>query len=67
MHINQFYFVLAKRKSWKVRMDPGWDPTAGLFPGLIVAGAVYIIGVLSDLVPIYIHIDKECLNFLKTL
>ena len=23
-------------------MDPGWDPTAGFFSGLIVAGTVYI-------------------------
>ena len=34
--------VLVKRKSWKARMDPGRDPTAGLFSGLIVAGTVYI-------------------------
>ena len=29
----------SKRKSWKVTMDPGQNPTAGLFSGLIVAGA----------------------------
>ena len=34
--------VLVKRKSWKVKMDPGRDPTAGLFSGLIVIGTVNI-------------------------
>ena len=33
-------------------MDPGWDPTAG-FSGLIVIGAVNVIGALSNLVLIY--------------
>ena len=29
-------------------MDPGQDPTAGVkFPGLIVIGAVHVIGVLT--------------------
>ena len=34
-------------------MDPGRDPTAGFFSGLIVIGTVNIIGVLSDPVLIY--------------
>ena len=31
-----------KRPVVKVRIDPGWDPTADLFSGLIVAGTVKI-------------------------
>ena len=27
--------VLAKGKSWKVRLNPGQDPTAGFFSGLL--------------------------------
>ena len=34
-------------------MDPGQNPTAGFFSGLIVISAVNIIGVPSDLVSIY--------------
>ena len=34
--------LLVKRKSWKVRMDPGRDPTAGLISVLIVAVTVNI-------------------------
>ena len=34
--------VLVKRKSRKVKMDQGWDPTVGLFSGLIVISTVYI-------------------------
>ena len=30
---GQLTGVLVKRKSWKVRMDPGRDPTAGFFQG----------------------------------
>ena len=28
--------VLVKRKCWKVRMDPGWDPTVGFFQGWLL-------------------------------
>ena len=32
MHIDdQFYCVLVKHKSWKVRMNPGRDPTESFF------------------------------------
>ena len=34
--------ALVERKSEKVRMDSGWDPTAGLFSGLIVVSTVNI-------------------------
>ena len=40
--LTQYTTGLVKRKSWKVRIDPGWDPTAGLSSGLIVAGTVYL-------------------------
>ena len=39
-------------------MDPGRDPTAGFFSGLIVAGTVNIIGILSDFVPFYTAPEK---------
>ena len=43
---------MVKRKSQKVRMDPGWDPMKGFFSGLIVIGSFNIIGALSNLVPV---------------
>ena len=50
-------------------MDPGWDPTAGFFSGLIVTVSVLLTsGALSD--PVLIHtvvqhwllaIDRDCI------
>ena len=34
-------------------MDPGQDPAAGFFSGLIVIGTVNITGVLNDPIPFY--------------
>ena len=42
---------LAKRKSWKVRMDPGQDPTASFFQGWLLS-VLLTSGALSDPVPI---------------